>query len=664
MTTTTKAKEVLGAGESSAVTEHCNADTDADFDADAGHHARNDGLVVPAEKEACNSGGSKPALLERDEKHFDGWGFHDCRLDLGSDGIVRLAGKRYAEMFPAGQREFPAFADWAETALGLDLDDPRPHVERPDPAKYPPAVRNDAFLSAMRVYEDIEFTEDLDARVRRSHGQSVQEVYALRFKEVVPWRVPDVVVFPKSHEAVEAVLAAADKHGCVVVPVGGCSSVTQAVQLDRESEGAPKCVIALDMRSMRRIKWIDRDNMCACIEAGAYGREIEEKLGRLGLTMGHEPDSLEFSTLGGWIATKSSGMKKNTYGNIEDIVLNLKLATPALGTLTRVSNFERESVGPDPVKLAIGSEGILGVVTEAVVRLRLRASHQTFDSYLFSNFRSGQEAMRELALLRAAPASVRLMDNAQFQMGQALKGPLGTGHVAALVDRAQKFYVLEYHQMDPEKMCAMTLSYEGFGASQVRESMRQVDRICKRHGGVRAGAESARRGYNLTWMIAYLRDFGLDYGFMSESFETTVPWTEVATLYECVCACIRKEVAAAGLDEPLVGGRITQTYDTCCAMYFYFGINMQDLGDEGCEEKGEDPVALFSRIEDAARREVLRCGGSLSHHHGVGKIRLPFYREVTGSGARQLLTALKTLVDPRNVLAAGNLSALPPPAKL
>jgi len=589
-----------------------------------------------------------------EETRWNGWGYRDCNLRVDEDGTVKLLGERYLDIFPRGQRDFPEFADWAESVLGLDLENPAEPLSGPDPQKYPASVKNQGFLDEFIDRNDVDVSEDLMTRVRRSHGQSVQEIYSLRFDPVVPWQIPDLVVFPKSHEAVEAVVKAAVNHDCVLVPVGGCSSVTQALRVPQANGSLNnlnrRCIVSLDMRKMNNILWVDRNNMSACIEAGAYGRDIEEKLGRLGLTLGHEPDSLEFSTLGGWVATKSSGMKKNTYGNIEDIVLNIKLVTPGMGTLTRESVFERDSIGPDPVKLAIGSEGVLGVVTEIVVRLRLRPSQKLFDSYVFGSFRDGQGAMREIALLRAAPSSVRLMDNAQFKMGQALKGPTPPGKISSLIDKAKKFYVLEYHKLDPDHMCAMTLLFEGYDAAQVRESMRQVDSICKRYGGIRAGAESAHRGYNLTWMIAYLRDFGLDFGFISESFETTVPWSQVSQLYDRVCERIRVEAGAAGLvAAPLVGGRITQTYDTCCAMYFYFGINVNDIASLST------PIEVFSRIEDSAREEVLRAGGSLSHHHGVGKVRLPFYQQVTSSAQRELLHAIKKIMDPQNILAAGNL---------
>ena len=135
-------------------------------------------------------------------------------------------------------------------------------------------------------------------------------------------------------------------------------------------EEEKRSIISVAMKNMSRVKYVDKENMMACIEAGARGKEIEQRLAPMGVTMGHEPDSYEFSTMGGWVATRASGMKKNVYGNIEDIVVNVKIVTPK-GVVERVSLVPRASTGPDLTQLILGSEGILGIVTEVVVRIRV-----------------------------------------------------------------------------------------------------------------------------------------------------------------------------------------------------------------------------------------------------------------------------------------------------
>src|SRR5262245_61773297 len=178
--------------------------------------------------------------------------------------------------------------------------------------------------------------------------------------------------------------------------------------------------VYVDMHRMNRFLWIDRENMMACIEAGAVGRHIMTELRKYGFTMGHEPDSVEFSTLGGWIATNASGMKKNKYGNIEDLVLDINVVTTA-GVLERAAPSPRESVGLDLRRLMFGSEGTLGIVTSAVVKIFPLPEVQEYGSVLFPTFEAGFKFMYELMRDATPPASVRLVDNLQFQFGLALK---------------------------------------------------------------------------------------------------------------------------------------------------------------------------------------------------------------------------------------------------
>jgi alkyldihydroxyacetonephosphate synthase len=617
--------------------------------------------------------GVEPGSQEREQQHWNGWGFFDTSFEFPLDsGVMRLGGSRYGGFFEGEARVFPEFATFAESVLGLDLERRVAPRAAPSESDYPAPRRCAAFEAAVgaevvsrragsppSASDSVELVLDVAWRLRCSHGHTCQEVFALRRLARVPWELPDGVLRPGSHAAVERCVRAAAAHGVCLIPFGGGTNVTQALQVSGRAAARHAAVLALDMARLDAIRWVDRSNMRACIQAGALGREVEARLGQLGLTLGHEPDSLEFSTLGGWVATKSSGMKKNAYGNIEDMLLDVRLVTAGLGTLERGTALQRQSVGPDVVQLALGSEGTLGVVTEATVRLRLKPSLRRYESFVFSSFGLGAGAMREIALQGAAPASVRLMDNTQFRMGQALK-PEPRGRPGSLrrwsrdaKERLQKYYVTELKGFDPEQLSAMVLMFEGNDAARLRQQEQVVAAICARFGGLRAGPDAGRRGYFLTYMIAYLRDFGIDHGFLSESFETTVPWADVERVYEGVRECVRRTARQHGVaQDPLVGGRVTQGYDSAAAMYFYFGI---------VEEGLADPIATFSHIEHAARQEILRLGGSLSHHHGVGKLRQAFFDHALREPERALLGVIKHALDPDNVFDAANLGFADPP---
>src|SRR3989441_4512839 len=231
--------------------------------------------------------------------------------------------------------------------------------------------------------------------------------------------------------------------------------------------------------------------MMACIEAGAVGRHIIAALKKHGVTMGHEPDSVEFSTLGGWIATNARGMKKNRYGNIEDLVLDVSVVTAA-GKLERTSASPRESVGLDLRRLMFGSEGTLGVITSAIVKIFPLPEVQEYGSVLFPTFEGGFKFMFDLARRATPPASVRLVDNLQFQFGLALK-PKSNSTLADLKSKAEKFFVTKIKGFAPDKMVALTLVFEGT-RDEVQQQQRDLYRIAARHGGRKAGAEHRRRG--------------------------------------------------------------------------------------------------------------------------------------------------------------------------
>jgi len=201
-----------------------------------------------------------------------------------------------------------------------------------------------------------------------SHGASLREVFNLRYGRFE--RYVDVVVYPSSTEHVEKIVELADSHNVVIVPYGGGTNVTQALYLQPQTKWPDaRMIVSLDMSRMNKVVWVDKDNMIACVQAGIRGQDLERDLQLSGVVSGHEPDSMEFSTLGGWISTRASGMKKNTYGNIEDIVQSVTFVTPK-GTFRKAEHWPRVSAGPDFTQLILGHEGNLGVVTEAIIKIR------------------------------------------------------------------------------------------------------------------------------------------------------------------------------------------------------------------------------------------------------------------------------------------------------
>jgi len=575
-----------------------------------------------------------PAPSPAEEESLDVWGFRDTRFDFNENGHVIIRGSRYE----LSGKELPRFLPWVREVLECDVN-PR-NINAPSyPTTIPDPQVSSAFVNDLKQFlRPDQLDKAGEMRLRHGHGHTQEEMYSIKYTRL--GRIPDIVVYPASEAEVVNLVEAAKKHGVSLIPYGGGTNVTDALRCDRREQ---RTIASVDMRRMNRILWIDRTNMMACIEAGAVGRNIMRELEKYGVTMGHEPDSVEFSTLGGWIATNASGMKKNRYGNIEDLVLDVGVVT-ASGKLERTSASPRESVGLDLRRLIFGSEGILGIITAAVVKIFPLPGVQKYGSVLFPTFEHGFAFMYDLAREAIPPASVRLVDNLQFRFGLALK-PKSQGMLADLKSKAERFFVTTVKGFEPGKMVACTLVFEGTSA-EVEQQQRHLYRIAARHGGMKAGAENGRRGYQLTFSIAYIRDFLMNYYIIAESFETSVPWSHALALCENVKRRLVDEYQRRGLPgKPFVSARVTQIYPTGVCIYFYFGFYYKGI---------PNPQEVYLELENMARDEILKSGGSLSHHHGVGKLRCAFLPRIMSETAIRWKHELKKSLDPANIFGAGN----------
>ncbi len=574
-----------------------------------------------------------PVITEAETESSENWGFRDTRFAFGDDGVITVLGDRY-EL--SGQK-LVRLLPWIREVLEVNVDPEEIHQSQ-YPTVIPEPKTNAPFETAIAdILSAGQIDRDGENRLRHGHGHTQEEMYAIKHEKL--GRIPDVVLYPESDEQVAALVDAAKQNDAVLIPFGGGTNVTDALRC-REDE--QRFIASVDMRRMNRVRWIDMENMMACIEAGAVGRHIMETLAKYGVSMGHEPDSVEFSTLGGWVATNASGMKKNKYGNIEDIVVDVTVAT-ADGKLERLNTAPRESVGSDLRRIIFGSEGTLGIITSAVVKLFPLPEVQEYGSVLFPTFEDGFNFMHELTMTATPPASCRLVDNLQFQFGLALK-PASEGF-AAIKSKIEKAFVTKIKGFDPNKMVALTLVFEGTRSETAREQA-DVYRIAAKHGGMKAGSGNGRRGYQLTYSIAYIRDFLMNHYIIAESFETSCSWSNALAVCDNVKRVLREEYARRGLPgKPFVTARITQLYRTGVAIYFYFGFYYKGV---------ENPSKVYLDMENIARAEILRSGGSLSHHHGVGKIREGYLPEIMSPTALKWKQDIKKSLDPQNVFGAGN----------
>ena len=319
------------------------------------------------------------------------------------------------------------------------------------------------------------------------------------------------------------------------------------------------------------------------------------------------------------------------------------ICSPARGPLARPGVAPRESVGIDPRRWMFGSEGMFGIITHAVVKIFPLPEVERHDAVLFPTFEQGVSFLHDLTREATPPASVRLVDNLQFQLSQTLK-PKALG-LKALTRKAEKLFVTRVKGFDPLRMVACTLLFEGT-ARQVAAEEEAVRRLARRHGGMRAGADNGKRGYQLTFGIAYIRDFVMKHHILGESFETSVSWSEALSLCANVKRRVADEYTARKLPgTPFVTCRVTQVYQTGVCVYFYFGFHHKGVA---------EPYRAYAELEHAARDEILRSGGSLSHHHGIGKIRREFLPRIFSKAALDWAAEVKRAVDPANVFGIAN----------
>lgn len=565
---------------------------------------------------------------------WNGWGYKDSKF-IVEDGIITFTGNRYA----IGKLSLPYFTKWVEDKFDIDLYHGRIDKPLPEPNDFPSPVVDAVFLDELHRL-DISFSVDGLDRLIRSHGHTLRDIFVLR--EGTFERIPDVVAWPESHDAVVRLVQLAQKHDVAIIPFGGGTNVTGAVCCPAEE---PRTILSLDTSQMNRILWVDQENMVACCESGIVGQDLERELHQKGFTSGHEPDSYEFSSLGGWVATRASGMKKNAYGNIEDLVVHMRMVTAA-GVLEKSCQVPRMSCGPDFNHIILGSEGTLGVITEVTIKVRPLPQCRKFGSVAFPNFESGLQCMHEVAKQRCQPASIRLMDNEQFKLGQTLR-PV-PGYFGLLLEGLKKIYVMKIKRFDVNQMCVMTLVFEG-DTNNVEIQEKRIYDIAARCGGIPAGEANGERGYMLTFVIAYIRDLALEYDIVAESFETSVAWDRTLSLCYNVKHRLKRECEAAGIKHYMISYRVTQTYDVGSCVYFYFGFKWNGVG---------NPLTTYEHLEELARDEILASGGSLSHHHGIGKLRQRWLPSQVSKLGIELYRATKRQLDPKNIFANGNLSNL------
>ncbi|MFE0464950.1 FAD-binding oxidoreductase [Kitasatospora sp. NPDC058965] len=459
-------------------------------------------------------------------------------------------------------------------------------------------------------------TADPRARAAHAMGKAYRDVArALRGR---PGRIPDLVARPTGDREVADLLEWAGEQGVAVIPFGGGSSVVGGVEYRGE---AHRAVLSLDLTSMDRVLEVDTTGRSARIQAGALGPALEDGLRPHGLTLRHFPQSFEFSTLGGWLATRAGGHYATGRTRIDDFVQSLTVVTPAgAGSSWRLP---ASGAGPSPDRLFLGSEGALGVLTEAWVRLQQRPRHKASAAVAFADFGRALDAVRALAQSDLAPANCRLLDP-----GEAL--------LAGAARDGSSVLVLGFESAD----------------APVGDRLARAVEVARAHGG-RAGTAAAEPGAPAdaavtAWRSAflrmpYLRDGLARMGAVVETFETAATWDRIPALIDAVRTGVGAAARAATGHPATVNCRLTHVYPDGAAPYFTVAV----AGRPGAE------VAVWDEVKAAATEILHRHRATVTHHHAVGRDHRPGYDRQRPEPFALALRAAKGALDPHGILNPG-----------
>jgi alkyldihydroxyacetonephosphate synthase len=444
---------------------------------------------------------------------------------------------------------------------------------------------------------------------------------------------PDLVAFPRTESEIETVLSWAEAEGAAVVPFGGGTSVVGGV----EPRLGERPAVAMDLRRLDRVLEVDAASGAARIQAGATGPRLEEQLREYGLTLRHFPQSFEYSTLGGWIATRAGGHFATLETHIDDLVESVRAITPRGTWESR--RLPASGAGPSPDRLLIGSEGILGAIAEAWVRVRPRPEHKTSVAVEFEHFAAAARAVRELAQSGLHPSNCRLLDAGEAELTGAGDGEahilvLGFESAAVPVDTAtaQALEIVRAHGGQPQPPT---------GRKPVHISGNRPV------GGEDGGAVESWRGAFL--LAPYLRDTFVACGVLSETFETAVTWDRFEELHATVMETARRAIAevagapAEGRGAPRISCRLTHAYPDGAAPYFTV-LSPAIRGGE---------VEQWDEIKAAVSEALLAAGGTITHHHAVGRDHRPWYDRQRPAPFAAALRAVKAELDPAGMLNPG-----------
>jgi alkyldihydroxyacetonephosphate synthase len=538
-------------------------------------------------------------MADRRLKHW-GWGFED---QAPTAAVLAEAAAGIRERFGFG----------GEVRAAVPLEEVEVRASR---------------LRAPEAFGDL-FTEEKYERVSRALGKAYRDIVRGHRGEFE--HPPDLVALPRDCSEVETVLAWAEAEGAAVVPFGGGTSVVGGV----EARLGDRPVVTMDLRRIDRLVEVDPTSLAARIEAGATGPRLEEQLREHGLTMRCFPQSFEYATLGGWIATRAGGHFATKETHVDDLVESVRAVTPRGTWESR--RLPGSGAGPSPDRMLLGSEGILGVVTDAWVRVRPRPEWKAGATVRFERFGDACAAVREIVQAGLDPANCRLLEAGEAEMTGAGDGK---AHLLLLA------FESAHHPVEAPLEIALAAARDHRGTADAP----RISGPSAITPAERVQMQTASDSWRGAFLLApYLRDTFVSCGVLSETFETAITWDRLEEFHATVMEATRRAAAEAsgapreGRGAPLVTCRFTHAYPDGVAPYFTV-LAPAIRGGE---------VEQWDEVKAAVSEALIEGGGTITHHHAVGRDHRPWYDRQRPAPFAAALRAAKAELDPAAILNPG-----------
>lgn len=514
----------------------------------------------------------------------------------------------------------PGATEILKSVCGME-DVHTPPVKLEDVKVNPSKLDADDIAALKAIVGDEFFKDDHYTRVMHTYGRSYPDLLRLRLGKCEG--APDAIVYPGSEDDIAKLFEVCSERGIAVIPFGGGTSVAGGVEAMR---GKFKKAISISMLRFNKIVEIDTKAMTVTVQPGVFGPDLEAELGKWGVTVGHFPQSFEFSTVGGWASCRSAGQESSGYGRIDKNIVGLRVVTPR-GPMD-IRTVPSTAAGPDPRQLFLGSEGVFGIITEITVQIHKKPETMVFDCYFFPSFAEGIEVFRELEQNGDMPHLARLSNEKETDFG--IK-QLGGGNLGKTLSR----YLSLRGQSTP---CMAVFAFGG-SKLQARSDREAFAMKLTGKGGVRLGPTAGMMWIKERFTSPYLRDVMMTSDIAVDTLETCTIWDNAVNLHSHIV----EDMEAAGQKHgtPLyLFCHVSHLYESGCSLYFTYFMK---------EKKGEE-LQQWADVKDAATNAMEKYAGTCTHHHGVGQDHAPGLLVENGDMWIEFLRYAKKFYDPAGIL--------------